>query len=491
MPTFFINMECEMKVNLPILKAMEEYNNRNMYPLHTPGHKGGRVVHSEFLNVCDEKALRLDVSLMGEELGNLHSPSGCIAESEQLAAKLYGVNTTHFAVNGSSGAIQAMLMGALQPGDKVLVARNMHCSTIAALLLARLEPVFLNNEYISEFAIHGQVGVEQIELALAKTPDIKGIFITSPTYYGLLADVEGIVSVAKHYQIPVLVDEAHGAHLYFTDMLPQGALRYGVTAVVQSTHKTLSSLSQTAMLHVKDGGKIASSIKRMQNMLTTTSPNYFLLASLDAARGLMQESGAELWCRAYEMALEFREKINNIEGLRVLEISDIKQYGSVFALDITKVTVNVRERGYKGTEVASYLADRGYSAELADRDNVLFLLTYAEDVSRLEELVQILRALPPREAIACKILPEYRLPKCEMSIAQAYYADAEMVLINDAVGRISAETVTFYPPGIPCLLPGEVLSEQGLQYFQQMIKLGITVNGCKDRSLQFINVVKE
>lgn len=476
--------------DMPILRAMERYAARNVHPLHTPGHKGGRVIKEELRTLLGESALRIDVSLMGEELGNLHTPSGCIAEAESLAAELYGADRTFFAVNGSSGAIQAMLLGAFTPGDKVLMGRNIHCSVFAGVLLADLQPIFLDNEYVQEFAIHAQITVAQVEAVLQAEPDIKGIFITSPSYYGMVADVAGISKLAEQYKIPLLVDEAHGAHLYFSELLPMGALQLGASAVVQSTHKTLSSLSQTALLHIKHGGSLGERIKSMQNMLTTTSPNNLLLASLDAACCLMREQGRELWNGAYATAVEFRRMLSDIEGMKVCSVESLRSYKSVVGLDVTKVIVNVRGYGYTGMEVADYLCQRGFSAELADRDNVLFLLTYADAIEDLQVLVEVLRKLPRRAPLPLVELTRYHAQGTG-SVAKAYRAERETIPLHKAVGRVVAETVTFYPPGIPSLLPGDLLTAEGVEYCQRMLSLGVTVNGCKDASLQFIEVVKE
>lgn len=474
--------------DMPILRAMEQYLSRSVYPLHTPGHKGGRSIAPDFAKLLGSRALAIDVSLMGEELGNLHLPSGCIQASQELAAELYGAARTYFCVNGSSGALQAMLLGALEPGDTLIAARNMHCSAMTALILAEIQTVFINNPLIAEFGIAGQITPQQVRAALQAHPKAKAVFITSPTYHGIVADVAGIVRVAEEYGAMVLVDEAHGAHLYFSELLPAGALHYDVAAAVQSTHKTLSSLTQTSMFHVRLRNKYGRRMGQMHSLLTSTSPNYLLLASLDAAAYLMRTQGRELMEKAYVLAERLRCQLKAIKGLRVLSQADLAD-GDL--LDPTKVLINVRELGYTGTQVAAYLLEHGYNPELADDGNVLFLLTYAEDAAELDRLVQLLRMLPPKMSNNTVTLPVLQIPIRRLSIHQAYYAQWESIPRAEAIGRTVAESIVFYPPGIATLLPGEVFTAQCAEYCSQMLALGVSLTGCADPTLQAIRVIKE
>lgn len=474
---------------MPILQAMKNYAQADVYPLHTPGHKGGRCLNREYQHLLGPAALAIDVSLM-QELDDLHAPEGCIALAQQLAAETFGADKSFFAVNGTSGALQALLLGSFQPGDKLLIARNMHRSLLAALVLANYQVRFLQPEYQADFAISLQVKPEQVAQALAQEPDIKGVLLTSPNYYGLSADIAQIAQITHAYGAVLLVDEAHGAHLGFSEKFPAPALSLGADAVAQSTHKSLSSLTQTSMLHLKSARLDYQRITAMMSMLTTTSPNYLLLASLDAARYLMQTQGAELLERAWQMANKLRQQLKAIPGLTVLELQDCAGE-SVVSQDISKILLKVSGLGYTGVEFGQLLRQAGYAVELVDAHNVLLLLSYAEEPSRLAGLVQVIRALPQRSPKSVSTLPKLELPERGFDFGKAFYAPRERVLFKEAVGRIAAESIVFYPPGIACILPGEILSKYCLQYCQQMVQLGVAVTGCQDSSLQYLEVLKE
>lgn len=474
---------------MPIVNAMQAYAADCVYPLHTPGHKGGRVINSEFADFMREHFFDLDVSLMAE-LDSVQAPFGCIAEAHALAAKLYGADITHFAVNGTTGALQSLALGAFNPKDKVLIARNMHCSVMAALILADIQPIFIQTEFLPEFGICVQVTAEQVQAAFDEHPDLKGVMLTSPSYFGIVADVERIAAIVKRHNAILLVDEAHGAHFGFSDKLPQSALKLGADAVVQSTHKSLSALTQTSMLHMKRGRLACDRVSKMFGLLTSTSPNQWLLASLDAARQLMQEHGVELMDRAYTVAANFRGKLQSIEGLRVLDIQNIG-CRSAYAQDITKVLVNFRELGYTGIQVGEYLRQHSFEVELVDEYNALFLLTYAEDESKLDEIVELLRSLPRKAKLDLLSLPKAALPERAMSVHNAFYTEHETVEFAQAQGRVMAESIIFYPPGIAHILPGEVLSAVDIDYCQQMAALGVVVAGASDATLQTVRVVKQ
>ena len=477
-----------MKNNIPILQAMQDYAQAKVYPLHTPGHKGGRVVAAGYQQLLGDMALQIDVSLM-QELDDLHAPETCIAEAQALAAETFAADKTFFAVNGTSGALQALLLGSFQPGDTLLIARNMHRSLLAALVLANYQVVFLQPEYQPEFAISLQITAKQVAEAFRQTPTIKGVLITSPNYYGLSADIAKIAAIAHSHEAVLLVDEAHGAHLGFQENFPAPALSLGADAVAQSTHKSLSSLTQTSMLHLKSSRLDYQRIAQMLSMLSTTSPNYLLLASLDAARYLMQTRGHELMERAWQLATKLRSALQAIPGLEIFELGRHEAH-SVVAQDITKILLRVTALGYSGVEFAQALRIAGYAVELVDAHNVLLLLSYADDAQALENLVQVIKNLPRRAPKVVSSLPQLELPKRAVGIGTAFYGAQERILFATAVGKIAAESIVFYPPGVACILPGEILSKYCLQYCQQMVQLGVAVTGCQDSKLEYITVLK-
>ena len=484
-----------MKINKPLCEAVFNYEKAKVYPLHTPGHKGGRGLEKSLLAALGKRAAAIDVSLMSE-LDDIHCPEGCLREAQELAAQVYGSDRCFFAVNGTTVAIHAMLMGALKPGEKVLVPRNAHRAVAGALVLGGLEAVFLPPEYDDFFGINTQITPEAVEQALAADSDIKAVLVTSPNYYGLAADLKAIAEIAHSRGAVLLVDEAHGAHLGFSEALPPSALQCGADACAQSTHKTLGALTQCSMLHVKgqriDQKKIASAM----SLLTTTSPNYLLMASLDAARAQLAAGGAEMAEAALVVAEKLRYSLHDIGGLEVLDAS-ILERSEVAGFDGTKVTVNVAGLGITGIEAGDILRENGLAVELVDRNNVLFLLTYADDNEEIESIINkitdIFYMIKKQNKPPLALSNNCRMPVAQqiLSARQAFYADTEAIAFSEAVGRICTEQISFYPPGIPVIIPGELVSKEILTYCQSMLALGLPVSGPQDGSLRKIQVVKQ
>ena len=285
-------MQADQK-KMPLVAAMLKYKKEQVYPFHTPGHKGGRGMEPLLAGELGAGALQMDVSLMAE-LDDIHCPEGCIAAAQTLAAQLYGSDRCFFAVNGTTQAIQAMLMTAVKPGGKVLIPRNAHRSVAGGLLLGDLEPVYVLPQFDAVFGINTQVTAGQVEEALQKDPSIKAVFLTSPNYYGQAADIKTIAQIAHKYGAALLVDEAHGPHLGFSELLPPSSMECGADACAQSTHKILGAMTQCSMLHVQGRRLDLKRAADVMSLLTTTSPNYLLMASLDAARFQLATGGRQI-----------------------------------------------------------------------------------------------------------------------------------------------------------------------------------------------------
>lgn len=478
----------------PLCEAIEKYRNSNVYPFHTPGHKGGRGADKTLMTLMGEKALASDVSLMSE-LDDLHNPVSCLQEAQNLAAQLYGADATFFAPNGTTGAIHAMLLGTLAPGDKVLVPRNAHSSVIGGLILGGLRPVYVVPEYSSELSISLQVKASAIAEAFAIHEDISAVLITSPNYYGMAADLSAIAKIAHEHNALLLVDEAHGAHLGFSQKLPASALQCGADAVAQSTHKLLGALTQSSMLHIKGERLVQEQVAAAMSLVTTTSPNYLLLASLDCARSQMATEGKLLVEHAIKAASKLRIALAKIPQLKVVDNRIIGQ-GGVAGLDSTKVMVNVRELGVTGVYVGDELRQSGIAVELVDRDNILFLLTYADDNKEIDEIIgKIVLLFMTLVASQKKVIEQTNcnlsLPRQVLLPRVAFYAAKKECLFKDAAGEICAESISFYPPGIPIIVPGEELTEEIIVYCQELKAAGIPISGPKDSSLERIKVVKK
>ena len=465
-----------MQNRMPLVEAMLKYKNDKVYPFHTPGHKGGRGMEELLRHELGEGAMAMDVSLMSE-LDDIHAPSTYIKEAQDLAAKLYGSDKCFFAVNGTTGAIHAMLMAACRAGDKVLVPRNAHRSVAGALLLANLQPVFVMPEYDEVFGINTQITPQAVEQAFRCHADIKAVLVTSPNYYGQAADLTAIAKIAHAHNAALLVDEAHGPHLGFNKKLPPSALQCGADACAQSTHKILGAMTQWSLLHVKGGRIDLARAAEVMSLLT------------------LAKKGAALADKALDAAAKLRGVLAKFEGLRILDESCVGKNG-VAGFDATKVTVNTAAWGYTGVEAGDALRKEGVAVELTDAGNVLFLVTYADGgtdyTTALDEIKSVFTELQLHKRKPLAVQSGGKLPNFTqaMPLRQAFDAEKESVLLDKAEGRICAEQVSFYPPGIPVLWPGEVVTPDVLAYCKRMKALGLPVSGPADYTLTELRVIK-
>ena len=482
---------CKDDAGMPLVNAMLRYKYENVYPLHTPGHKGGRGMERLLRQELGGGAA-MDVSLMSE-LDDIHEPVSYIKEAQALAAQTYGSDTCFWAVNGTSQAIHAMLMTALKPGEKLLLPRNAHRSVAGGLILGGIEAVYLQPEFNAAFGLQMQVTPEAVERTLIKDKEIKAVLLTTPNYYGVAARTAEIAAVCHACGAVLLVDEAHGPHLGFSDLLPPSALQSGADACAQSTHKILGAMTQCSMLHVQGERLDLQLAADVMSVLTTTSPNYLLMASLDAARAQVQAYGRQMAEDAVAAAQKLRRLCAAHAGLRVLEEADC----GGLRLDSTKVTVNFTDWGYTGVEVGDALRQAGVAVELVDAQNVLFLVTYADTTADYDEALRriddVLHALErqkrkPLRGTAAQAVP---ITTAAKNLREVFYSAKQAVPLAQAAGRICGEQVSFYPPGIPALLAGEIVTPEIIAYCQAMKQIGLPVSGPADSSLQTIRVVCE
>ena len=472
----------------PIAEAMRRYSEDGALAFHTPGHKQGLGAHSLLKELITAEGLRREVSLM-EELDDLHDPRTCIKEAQEMAAELWNADEAFFMVNGTTSAVQAMIMATLKPDDVVLVPRNAHRCVMSGLILSGARPVYLMPETDSRFGISLNLTVETVRNAIEEYPQAKALIIVSPNYYGVAADLSAIASLLHKRGMLLLVDEAHGAHLRFSDKLPISAIDAGADLVAQSTHKLLGSLTQTSMLMVKSDLIDIEHVKRTVSLLQSTSPNYLLLASLDIARLQMQESGRELLERAIKLSERLRDSISQIDGLQTF--NDVEG----FELDSTKVTVNVSGLGLTGIEAEQILRHQyKVQCELSDVNNLLFLITFADTNDEIERLISSLQSLSDHQRrmnIDIKSYPAFKIPNTisKLTPREAFYSLKTAVNIDSAVNRICAEEVTFYPPGIPILQPGELITAEIVEYIKANKNIGRRLIGAADTSLNTINII--
>ncbi|WP_297991351.1 aminotransferase class I/II-fold pyridoxal phosphate-dependent enzyme [Anoxybacillus sp.] len=479
----------------PLFTGLLEHIKKNPIQFHIPGHKKGAGMDEQFRSFIGENALAMDLINIGP-LDDLHQPKGMIKRAQQLAAEAFGADYTFFSVQGTSGAIMTMVMSVAGPGDKIIVPRNVHKSVMSAIVFSGATPIFVHPEIDKELGISHGITPEAVEAALKQHPDAKGVLVINPTYFGIAGDLKRIVDIAHRYHVPVLVDEAHGVHIHFHEELPLSAMQAGADMSATSVHKLGGSMTQSSILNVKEGLVSAKRVQAILSMLTTTSTSYLLLASLDVARKRLATEGHELAERAIRLANKTRKQINDIDYLYCVgkEIIGTK---ATFDYDPTKLIISVKELGLTGYEVEKWLRERyNIEVELSDLYNILCIITPGDTERETNILVDALRHLSNEFRHQAEVgkkpkvlLPD--IPILALTPRDAFYAETEVVPFDESAGRIIAEFVMVYPPGIPIFIPGEIITEENLNYIRKNIEVGLPVQGPEDDTLQTLRVIKE
>ena len=484
-----------MKQNCtPLFTAMKNYIADGAMAFHTPGHKQGKGIPEEMREIITADGLKMEVSLM-EELDDIHGATGCIKEAQDLAADLYGSEQCRFFINGTTGAIHAMLLTALNPGDKVIVPRNAHRSVLGALVLVGAVPVFIQPEIDENLGIAMSITPDEVKKVIEQNPKARALVMVYPTYYGVAGDIKTIAHIVHEHDMVLLVDEAHGPHLKFSDRLPVQALDAGADIVAQSTHKILGSMTQTSLLHMQGNRVDTERFNKMCSLVQSTSPNYLLMASLDTARAQIAANGRVLVEKAVDLAENLRRRINGIDGLFCFGREYMNGAGR-FALDVTKLTVSVRSLGISGAQAEHILRHKyKIQCELSDFYNLLFIISYADSQHECDYLYSALKNLArefagkkSRELVQIKLPP---LPLYVLSPREAMFKKTKKVDFAKSVGCIAGEMITFYPPGIPIIYPGERISREIIDYVALQKENGGNVIGPEDMELKTIRVVEE
>lgn len=479
----------------PLFTALIEHAARKPLQFHIPGHKRGSGMNDEFRTYIGDNALAIDLINIAP-LDDLHQPFGVIKEAQQLAADAFGADVSLFSVQGTSGAIMTMVMAVCEPNDKIIVPRNVHKSVMSAIIFAGAKPVFISPSMDETYGIAHGITTSSVQRALELHPDAKAVFLINPTYFGICNDLQRIVELVHEYDMPVLVDEAHGAHIHFHDQLPLSAMQAGADMSATSVHKLGGSLTQSSILNIKTKRINAKRVQAIMSMLTSTSTSYLLLASLDTARKELMLHGREQLERAIQLAHRAREQINTIPGLHCLG-DDIVSKEAVHDYDPTKLTVHISQLGLTGYEVENWLREEhNIEVELSDMYNILCIITPGDTEHTIDRLVAAFQhcsdifyqELQPTNQIIVKT-PD--IPHLSLSPRDAFYADTEVIPLKEAAGRIIAEFIMIYPPGIPILLPGEVISQENIDYITEHLDVGLPVQGPEDKTIETIKVIVE
>ncbi len=487
----------------PYFQVLIDYVDAGVIPFHTPGHKQGLGMDAAFREFVGDNVLAIDLTQI-RGLDDLLQPTEALVAAQELAAEAYGSDQSFFLINGSTSGNQCMMMAALNPGEKIALPRNAHKSAMGGLIMSGAQPIWMQPEVDQTLHMDHTVTPETVRATLDAHPDTRAVYIVSPTYYGVAADLEGIAAVAHERGIPLLVDEAWGPHFHFHPALPLSAMQAGADMCINSTHKMLGSLSQTAMLHVQGNRIRLDRLKAVYKLFLSTSPNLVLVASLDVARRQMATEGSALLSRTIEIANDARARLNEIDRVYCFG-EELQGRPGVFDLDPTKVTVTVKDLGYTGYEAEEILRRRyNVQVELADLFNMLALFTIGTSQEAADALVsgvsELAREDRPLDIFSPSGVLERRLksssyllpsiPPTRMLPRDAFLAETEFIPFRTSKGRICAEVITPYPPGIPVISPGEELTTEIIEYLLLEKRAGTKMQGPYDDELKFIRVVR-
>ncbi|SKA76831.1 arginine decarboxylase [Caloramator quimbayensis] len=472
--------------DMPIIDGLLKYIEEKNVSFHMPGHKNNKKNFKELSIIRDNLYNMDNTEVFG--LDNLHIPEGMILEAQKKAAACYGAKESFFLVNGSTCGIYSMIMGLTKPKDKIIIQRNCHRSVYMACFLGDLNIVYINPTILEGFDIPVSIDKEEIIDLMDKNLDAKAIVLTCPTYYGTLCDLESIIKEAGKRNIKVLIDEAHGAHLYFNKRLPKGAIQCGADASVVSLHKTTPSLTQTAILNIGENVD-SEGIKFMLRAHQSTSPSYVLMASLDSARHIMQEKGEAMLDELIDNIEEFKKKMEGIEGYNIIDAS-LKGSAGIYDIDATRLTISSK---IGGRQLEKILREKYHiQVEMSDTKNIVLICTVGNLREDFERLYNALKEISYLESEKNYDDIDYKFInyKPVMSLRDAYYNKGRKVKLENAQNLISKEMVVPYPPGIPILVPGEIITYDIIEYIKYLRRKGIALNGISDNTAEYIDIVE-
>ncbi|NLM27899.1 MAG: aminotransferase class I/II-fold pyridoxal phosphate-dependent enzyme [Clostridiaceae bacterium] len=458
----------------PIINALEEVTGKNKIMMHMPGHKGGKGFSGSF----GDNLLRYDLTEL-QGLDNLHRPSGVIGMSMDACAKAFGAVKSFFLLNGSTSGIHAMLLSGFKQGDRVLVSRNCHYSVINGLILFEIQPVFVMPRYNEDWQLAVPAEAEDWERALHENPDVKGAIVTSPDYYGLCAPISELSGIMHASGKLLLVDEAHGAHFAFSQRFPPTAISLGADMAVQSFHKTLPALTQAAVLHIGSRRVNIAAVQKAVSMLTTTSPSYMIMASIEYACGLAGTEGEKRYGRLLERLELMKRGLSGMDKLRLVpdELDGFKR-------DPSRIVVNTANSDISGFDLARILSSEyGIYPEMADEYNVVFITAVSDGDREIDALQRSLAEINGKAGRGNRGMRNEKLlyaGECIMPDRWSYLHGGVKIPLVESEGFRSAGIVTPYPPGIPVLCPGEAISKEHIDCLRRLYHAGAEIHGLTD-----------
>lgn len=476
------------QIDAPIYEALRKFRRMRVVPFDVPGHKRGRG-NMELTEFLGEDCMNVDVNSM-KPLDNLCHPVSVIKDAEELAAEAFGAAHAFFMVGGTTSAVQSMIMYACKSGEKIIMPRNVHRSAINALILTGAIPVYVDPDCNNELGIPLGMSVSQVEKAIRENPDAKAILVNNPTYYGICSDIKKITELAHANNMLMLADEAHGTHFYFGENFPISAMAAGADIASASMHKSGGSLTQSSFLLM--GERInADYMRQVVNLTQTTSASYLLLSSLDISRKRLALSGREIFEKTVQMAEYAREEINSIGGYYAFS-RELINGDSVYDFDVSKLSVHTLPIGLAGIEVYDLLRDEyDIQIEFGDIGNILAYISVGDRTRDIERLISALAEIKRRfgKSGTGMLTQEYINPVVAETPRRAFYADKRSLPLDEAAGHVCSEFVMCYPPGIPILAPGELITPQIIEYIKYAKEKGCQMTGTEDINIERLNVL--
>ena len=474
----------------PLYEALEKFRRQRVVPFDVPGHKRGRG-NPELVELLGEKCVGMDVNSM-KPLDNLCHPVSVILEEEALAADAFGAENAFFMVGGTTSSVQSMVLSACKAGDKIILPRNVHRSVINALVLCGAEPVYVNPKVDNRLGISLGMELGDVERAILDNPTAVAVLVNNPTYYGICSNIREIVRLAHEHGMLALADEAHGTHFYFGKNLPISAIAAGADMSAVSMHKSGGSLTQSSLLLL---GKNVSAgyVSQIINLTQTTSASYLLMSSLDISRRNLALRGEASFEKVTAMAEYARSEINGIGGYYAYG-RELVNGNSIYDYDVTKLSVYTRDIGLAGIEVYDLLRDEyDIQIEFGDIGNILAYISIGDRIQDIERFVGALSDIKRLYAKDTKgmLSNEYIAPRVVTTPQKAFYAKKESLPLRQTRGRVCSEFVMCYPPGIPILAPGEVVTEDIIDYIEYAKEKGCSMQGTEDPTVCRLNVLME
>ncbi len=478
-------------------KALYQYSRSDFYPFHMPGHK--RQVQNEYL--CNPYAV--DITEI-TDFDNLHHAEGILKENQDMAASLYHTEKSWFLINGSTGGILAAVSACTSRGGKLLMARNCHKAVYHAAYLRGLETVYLYPSYEPLCGLNGGISSIDVKKALQENPDTEAVILTSPSYDGVVSDIRKIAELVHSRGIPLLVDEAHGAHFPFYKGFPTSALDLGADVVIHSLHKTLPAMTQTALLHKKGNRVSEEKLEEFLDIYETSSPSYVLMGGISFCLRYIKEQGETAFRKFWQNLQQCRKSLEDLRVLRLIG-KELKNQEDIFDFDDSKIVISTAWADLSGCQLHRILRERYHLEMEMEAEQYVLALTSVMDsregFRRLTEaLLEIDRELAKRrsgrEGSAARELCfiESSSQTCReqaLPIWKAMESSCESILLEKSQGRISAEYAYLYPPGIPLLVPGEKIDSEFLNHAEKLKQQGLLLQGMKDYSQKFIRVLKK